>query len=62
VLANATCSAVPVRPLPLAVGAVVIRGVLEGSKTKVVIRVEDDGPGLPAEALDRVFKIGETFR
>jgi signal transduction histidine kinase len=44
-----------------AVGAVVIRGVLKERKTKVVITVEDDGPGLPAEALDRVFKIGERL-
>ncbi len=42
-----------------AVGAVVVRGLLEESK--VVIAVEDDGPGLPAEALDRVFKIGERL-
>jgi signal transduction histidine kinase len=47
-------------PCKSAVGAVVIRGVLEG-KTKVVITVEDDGPGLPAEALERVFKIAERL-
>jgi signal transduction histidine kinase len=41
--------------------AITIRGFLEDNKTKVVIAVEDDGPGLPAEALDRVFKIGERL-
>jgi signal transduction histidine kinase len=44
-----------------AVGSVVIRGLFEEGKTKVVIAVEDDGPGLPAEALHRVFKIGERL-
>jgi signal transduction histidine kinase len=45
--------------------AVTIRGFLENGKTgvvaSVVITVEDDGPGLPAEALERVFKIGERL-
>jgi signal transduction histidine kinase len=44
-----------------AVGAVVIRGLFEESKTTVVIVVEVDGPGLPTEALHRVFKIGERL-
>jgi signal transduction histidine kinase len=41
--------------------AVAIRGLLDDGKTSVVITVDDDGPGLPAEALERVFKIGERL-
>jgi signal transduction histidine kinase len=41
--------------------AVAIRGFVDAGKTHVIIEVEDDGPGLPAEALDRVFKIGERL-
>jgi signal transduction histidine kinase len=41
--------------------AVAIRGFHENGRTSVVITVEDDGPGLPAEALERVFKIGERL-
>jgi signal transduction histidine kinase len=44
-----------------AIGAVLIRGHLEESTAKVAIMVEDDGPGLPPEGLDRVFKIGERL-
>jgi signal transduction histidine kinase len=41
--------------------AVTVRAGLEDSKTCVVITIEDDGPGLPAEAMERVFKIGERL-
>jgi signal transduction histidine kinase len=40
---------------------VTIRGLLDESKDQVVIVVEDDGPGLPAEAMDVVFRIGERL-
>jgi signal transduction histidine kinase len=40
---------------------VTVRGVLEDCRSSVVITVEDDGPGLPSEALERVFKIGERL-
>jgi signal transduction histidine kinase len=42
------------------VKAITIRGFLNKSKT-IIIEIEDDGPGLPPEALDRVFKIGERL-
>jgi signal transduction histidine kinase len=41
--------------------AVSISGFADESKLQVVIEIEDDGPGLPAEARDRVFKIGERL-
>jgi signal transduction histidine kinase len=42
-------------------GAVTVRGFVENGRTGVVITVDDDGPGLPAEAMERVFKIGERL-
>jgi signal transduction histidine kinase len=40
---------------------ITIGGFVNDSKTQIVIEIEDDGPGLPPEALDRVFKIGERL-
>jgi signal transduction histidine kinase len=40
---------------------VTVRGGLDHGRTSVVITVDDDGPGLPADALERVFKIGERL-
>jgi signal transduction histidine kinase len=40
---------------------VAIRGHTDESGNQVVIAVEDDGPGLPAEAMDVVFRIGERL-
>ena len=34
---------------------------MDESRDHVVIVVEDDGPGLPAEAMDVVFRIGERL-
>lgn len=44
-----------------ATAVVTIRAFAEDGKTSVVIAVEDDGPGLPAEARGRVFRIGERL-
>ena len=44
-----------------AANVVAVRGFVDQSKAQVVIEIEDDGPGLPAAALDRVFKIGERL-
>jgi signal transduction histidine kinase len=44
-----------------AAGAVVIRGFIDSGKSQDVIAVEDDGPGLPPEAMDVVFRIGERL-
>ena len=44
-----------------AANVVAVRGFVDHSKAQVVIEIEDDGPGLPAAALDRVFKIGERL-
>jgi signal transduction histidine kinase len=41
--------------------AVAIRGFIDEGKNQAVIAVEDDGPGLPAEAMDVVFRIGERL-
>jgi signal transduction histidine kinase len=41
--------------------AVTVRGSIDDGKNSVVITVDDDGPGLPAGALERVFKIGERL-
>jgi signal transduction histidine kinase len=40
---------------------IVIRGTVEEAQDRVVIIVDDDGPGLPAEKLDIVFKVGERL-
>jgi signal transduction histidine kinase len=40
---------------------IAIRGSADGDKDQVVIAVEDDGPGLPADAMDVVFRIGERL-
>ena len=40
---------------------VAIRGYVDESTNQVVITVEDDGPGLPADSLDVVFRIGERL-
>jgi len=40
---------------------VAIRGFVDESRNRVVIVVEDDGPGLPAQAMDVVFRIGERL-
>jgi signal transduction histidine kinase len=44
-----------------AANVVAVRGFVDPTKAQVVIEIEDDGPGLPAESLDRVFKIGERL-
>ncbi|HEY7300206.1 MAG TPA: HAMP domain-containing sensor histidine kinase [Xanthobacteraceae bacterium] len=44
-----------------AANVVAVRGFVDRINAQVVIEIEDDGPGLPAEALDRVFKIGERL-
>jgi signal transduction histidine kinase len=38
---------------------IVVRALIEGER--VIIVVEDDGPGLPAEAMEVVFNIGERL-
>ena len=40
---------------------IAIRGSMDEGSNQVVIAVEDDGPGLPAEAMDVVFRIGERL-
>jgi signal transduction histidine kinase len=42
-------------------GAIVIRGFIDAARGQDVIAVEDDGPGLPPEAMDVVFRIGERL-
>ena len=41
--------------------AVAIHGFVDQGAAQVVTVIEDDGPGLPVEALHRVFKIGERL-
>jgi signal transduction histidine kinase len=41
--------------------AVTITAVPDERGAEVVITVEDDGPGLPAQSLDRVFRVGERL-
>jgi signal transduction histidine kinase len=41
--------------------SVAIRGSVDESTNQVVIAIEDDGPGLPAESMDVVFRIGERL-
>src|SRR4029079_18826583 len=40
---------------------VVIRGRVDEDGKQVVILVEDDGPGLPAESMEVVFQVGERL-
>jgi signal transduction histidine kinase len=40
---------------------IAIRGFIDEGKNQDVIAVEDDGPGLPPEAMDVVFRIGERL-
>jgi signal transduction histidine kinase len=40
---------------------VVIRGFMDESRNEIVVSIEDDGPGLPAEAMDVVFRVGERL-
>jgi len=40
---------------------VTIQGSIDNSKSQVVITVEDDGPGLPPESMEVVFRIGERL-
>jgi signal transduction histidine kinase len=44
-----------------AVRAISIRGVVDESRSEIVVAIDDDGPGLPPEARDRVFQIGERM-
>jgi signal transduction histidine kinase len=41
--------------------AVFIRGAVDQTAKQVVVSVRDDGPGLPAHAMDVVFQIGERL-
>jgi len=41
--------------------AIVIRGFMDESRNEDVIAVEDDGPGLPPESMEVVFRIGERL-
>ena len=41
--------------------AVTVSAVRDERGAEVVITVEDDGPGLPGQSLDRVFQIGERL-
>ncbi|MBV9969960.1 MAG: HAMP domain-containing histidine kinase [Xanthobacteraceae bacterium] len=40
---------------------VTIRGALAEAGDRIVVTVDDDGPGLPAESLDIVFKVGKRL-
>ena len=40
---------------------VAIRGSVDENRNQVVIGVEDDGPGLPPELMEVVFRIGERL-
>ena len=42
-------------------GAIVVRGFIDAARGQDIIAVEDDGPGLPPEAMDVVFRIGERL-
>jgi signal transduction histidine kinase len=43
------------------VQSIAIRGRIDETRREVAITVEDDGPGLPPEAMDVVFRIGERL-
>ncbi len=40
---------------------IVIRASIDDTKKQVVIAIEDDGPGLPADAMELVFRIGQRL-
>ena len=40
---------------------VAIRGFRDGSANQVVIAIDDDGPGLPPESIDVVFRVGKRL-
>ena len=40
---------------------IVIRASIDDTKKQVVIAIEDDGPGLPADAMELVFGIGQRL-
>lgn len=44
-----------------AAGTIAVRGFLDQGHSQVVISIDDDGPGLPLEAVERVFRIGERL-
>ena len=44
-----------------AVETIAIHGFMDDTGNEVVIVIEDDGPGLPAESMDVVFQIGERL-
>jgi signal transduction histidine kinase len=44
-----------------AVSRVAIRGFAEHPGNRIVVTVEDDGPGLPPEAMEVVFQIGQRL-
>ena len=41
--------------------AVAVGGFMDESRNQLVVAVEDDGPGLPPESMDVVFRIGERL-
>jgi len=40
---------------------VAIRGAVDTARTRAVIVIEDDGPGLPPESMEEVFQIGKRL-
>lgn len=44
-----------------AVETITIHGFVDSTRNQVVIEIEDDGAGLPAESMDAVFQIGKRL-